>query len=100
MAVGIKEETIKQYKTKACKSCPVRTLCTTAKINGKIIQRSEYAPYIENNAKRIKTSGELYKKRQALVEHPFGTIKRQWGFDHIMTKKGKERKALVPMLGL
>ncbi|MDO6518513.1 transposase [Zobellia uliginosa] len=28
------------------------------------------------------------KKRQAIVEHPFGTIKRQWGFDHIITKKG------------
>ena len=25
------------------------------------------------------------------MEHPFGTIKRQWGFDHIMTKKTKER---------
>ena len=24
------------------------------------------------------------------MEHPFGTIKRQWGFDHIMTKKGLE----------
>jgi len=23
-----------------------------------------------------------------LLEHPFGTIKRQWGFDHIFTKKG------------
>jgi len=22
------------------------------------------------------------------VEHPFGTIKRQWGFDHIITKRG------------
>ena len=25
------------------------------------------------------------------MEHPFGTIKRQWGFDHIMTKKGIKR---------
>ena len=25
------------------------------------------------------------------MEHPFGTIKRQWGFDHIMTKKTKQR---------
>jgi transposase len=83
--------TFKQYKTKACKTCPVREQCTTAKVNGKIIQRSEFTEYIENNAKRIKKSGELYKKRQAIVEHPFGTIKRQWGFDHIMTKKGMKR---------
>ncbi|MFD2697927.1 IS1182 family transposase, partial [Mesonia sediminis] len=40
----------------------------------------------------------LYKKRQALVEHPYGTLKRQWGFDHIMTKKGI--KAASADLGL
>lgn len=81
----------KQYKTKACKTCPLRAQCTTAKANGKIIQRSEFTEHIENNAKRIKASGELYKQRQAIVEHPFGTIKRQWGFDRIMTKKGIKR---------
>lgn len=78
----------KQYKTRACKNCPVRYKCTTAKANGKIVQRSEFTRYIEANAERIKESGDSYKKRQALVEHPFGTIKRQWGFDHIVTKKG------------
>jgi hypothetical protein len=25
------------------------------------------------------------------VEHPYGTIKRQWGFCHVLTKKGKQR---------
>ncbi|GAB1858675.1 IS1182-like element ISCc5 family transposase [Flavobacteriaceae bacterium MHTCC 0001] len=78
----------KQYKTRACKNCPVRSECTSAKQNGKIVQRSEFAPYIENNAKHVKAKPDIYKKRQALVEHPFGTMKRQWGFDHIITKKG------------
>jgi hypothetical protein len=27
------------------------------------------------------------------VEHPYGTIKRQWGFSYILTKKGVERAA-------
>lgn len=80
----------KQYKTTACKKCPVRHECTRARANGKVIQRSEFARNIENNAGRVAQNGELYKKRQALVEHPFGTIKRQWGFDHIMTKRGLE----------
>ena len=78
----------KQYRTKACKGCPARHLCTTAKQNGKIVQRSEFTTYIEANAKRMAHDPITYKKRQALVEHPFGTIKRQWGFDHIITKKG------------
>lgn len=80
----------KQYKTKACKQCPVRDLCTKAK-NGKILQRSEFHTYVEQNAKRVANNKETYKKRQAIVEHPFGTIKRQWGFDHVMTKKTKQR---------
>ena len=81
----------KQYKTNACKLCPARAKCTNAKANGKIIQRTEFASCIENNARRIARSQQLYKRRQAIVEHPFGTIKRQWGFDHILTKKGMDR---------
>jgi hypothetical protein len=29
----------------------------------------------------------VYRKRRAIVEHPFGVIKRQWDFYSIMTKK-------------
>ncbi len=78
----------KQYKTKACKNCPVRYLCTTSKANGKILQRSEYTRFVGENAKRPAKDPETYKKRQALVEHSSGTIKRQWGFDQVLTKKG------------
>nr|WP_317124804.1 transposase [Aureibaculum luteum] len=81
----------KQYKTNKCKNCPVRVLCTTSKINGKVIQRSEFTPYIEQNAKRVLENPQAYKRRQAIVEHPYGTMKRQWGFDHIITKQTKLR---------
>lgn len=81
----------KQYKTNKCKNCPVRDLCTTSKINGKVVQRSEFQQYIEDNAQRVLKNPTAYKKRQAIVEHPYGTIKRQWGFDHIITKKTKQR---------
>lgn len=43
--------------------------------------------HIEDNKQRIEKSGDLYKRRQAIVEHPYGTIKRQWGFSYIITKK-------------
>jgi len=77
----------KNYTTPECKRCEVRHLCTKSKINGKQVRRSEYAKNIEANKQRIEKSGELYKKRQAIVEHPYGTIKRQWGFSYIITKK-------------
>ena len=77
----------KQYKTKACLSCKAKEKCTSAK-NGKLISRSEYQSYHEANKKLTLENHQLYKRRQAIVEHPYGTIKRQWGFDHIITKKG------------
>jgi hypothetical protein len=29
---------------------------------------------------------EKYRRRQEMVEHPFGIVKRQWGYDHILLK--------------
>lgn len=80
---------IKQYKTKACKNCPSRDLCTKAK-NGRIIERSEHAEAVQRNRHAIEQNKELYKRRQEIVEHPFGTIKRQWGFDYTLMK-GKKK---------
>ena len=81
----------RQFKTKACKHCLVKEKCTASKRNGKIVQRSEYADSLESNKQRVEENRELYRKRQAIVEHPYGTIKRQWGFSYILTKKTKER---------
>jgi transposase len=79
-----------QYRTRACKTCAVRDLCTTAK-NGKLIERNTYTPVFEQNRQNIAANPDLYKRRQAIVEHPFGTIKRQWGYSYVLTKKGIER---------
>jgi len=81
---------VKHYKTNKCQTCPARDLCTSA-ANGRVIERSEYAPYIEQNKRNIEKDPELYKKRQSIVEHPYGVIKRQWGFYYIMTKKTIKR---------
>lgn len=81
----------KNYTTTLCKKCPVRPLCTKSALNGKQVRRSEFADNIENNKKRVDKSNKLYKRRQAIVEHPYGTIKRQWGFNYIITKKYMQR---------
>ncbi len=78
---------VTHYKTNACSRCPTRGLCTK-NLKGRVIERSEYAPYIEINKQNIQTNPEVYKKRQSIAEHPYGTIKRQWGFYYIITKKG------------
>lgn len=85
-----KQEPIRmqQFKTDACKTCPVYDKCTrAANRRGRVIERLVYAHLLEDNKQRVKENYEIYQKRQAIVEHPFGIIKRQWGFDHIMTKR-------------
>ncbi|WP_205943596.1 IS1182 family transposase [Pedobacter cryophilus] len=77
---------MKHYKTKACHSCPCFERCTKNKA-GRLIERTEHAEVIQANKIRIELNKELYRKRQAIVEHPYGIIKRQWGFYYIMTKK-------------
>ena len=84
--------TVKHYKTNVCPTCPARALCTNNK-KGRLIERSEFTPYIEQNKNNIEANTEVYKKRQAIVEHPYGTIKRQWGFYYVITKKGIKRAA-------
>jgi len=80
----------KQYKTKACKKCPMRSKCTRSE-KERLIQRSEYAEYYERNRINTIEKEHLYKRRQTIVEHPYGTIKRQWGFNYILTKRGMDR---------
>jgi transposase len=71
----------KKYRTPACKECPVKHLCTS-RTAGREIDRSEYADAVEENNKRYQENPQLYRTRQEINEHIFGTIKRQWGYNH------------------
>lgn len=73
-------------QAKACLTCSLFERCTRNK-TGRFIERSEYMDLIDDNKKRMQKNMEIYRKRQAIVEHPFGVIKRQWDFYYIMTKK-------------
>ena len=77
----------KQYKTKACRECPKRCLCTSSPIErGRIIERSQYQDSVDANNMRVRNEKEKYRRRQTMTEHPFGVVKRQWGYDHLMMK--------------
>ena len=81
---------VKHYKTNECQRCPFVRQCTRNK-NGRILERSEYADLIHANKLRLDSNKKLYLRRQAIVEHPYGIIKRQWGYSYIMTKKSMKR---------
>jgi transposase len=70
-----------KYRTPACKTCPVKDQCTSRKA-GREIDRSQYAEAVEQNQKRYQENPQLYRKRQEINEHIFGTIKRKWGYNY------------------
>jgi transposase len=85
---------VKRYNRspKECALCPFAEKCLSKNaIQNRIsrqIERAEHQQASEDNKKRMATVAgkELYKKRQAIVEHPFGTIKRQWDSSYTLLK--------------
>jgi transposase len=83
---------VRHYKLpfETCHACPFGRECAgEANLNnskGRYIERSEYQCFIDENMERVMLNKELYRRRQEIVEHPFGTIKRQWGYDYTLLK--------------
>jgi len=82
--VGETSYRFKTYRTDACKSCPLKHQCT--KLPKRIVQRSEYQDAVDINDNNIKQNPHYYKRRQCICEHPFGSIKRHWGYTHTLVK--------------
>lgn len=75
----------KRYNNKeACQNCKLKEKCTRAK--SRYISRWEHQGLIDDIEKQTKENWDKYKKRQWLVEHPFGTVKRQFGAYYLLTK--------------
>ncbi|HNB54316.1 MAG TPA: IS1182 family transposase [Anaerolineales bacterium] len=77
-----------------CKSCICAAFCLTESAHltrhGRHIERSLDEAASQANRLRVLNGRHKYKRRQAIVEHPFGTIKRSWGFYYTLLK-GKEK---------
>jgi hypothetical protein len=81
------------YKNKiACMQCPQKDQCTT-NANGRIIKRSEKNDVYEKVNEIMDKNKEVYKLRQQIVEHPFGTIKRALGYTYFLTRGNKSVRA-------
>jgi transposase len=73
----------------ACRVCPNKDKCTKTK-KGREISRSEFQGTMDIVDKRTKKYKTLYKQRQEIVEHPFGTVKKIWGFGRFFCR-GKQK---------
>ena len=88
----IDKKTGKRYKVyanyPACRLCPQKPKCTKSRYRQ--IWRLPYQDILDIIDERTKSNKALYRKRQQIVEHPFGTIKAIWGFKQFLCR-GKEK---------
>jgi len=70
-----------------CRTCPLRAQCLAA--NGKLreIERWVHEDVIERHQARMRIAGEdMMRRRKALAEHPFGTLKCRAGYRHFLVR--------------
>ena len=68
----------------ACNNCPKKSECTEGK--HREILRPLYQDRLDVVDERTRNNKALYRKRQEIVEHPFGTIKAVWGYKQFLCR--------------
>jgi transposase len=80
-----KQKQVRCYWTEACHRCELKNQCTTGKGPRKL-KRPLGQDSAERMLQRVAANPEWLGLRKQLVEHPFGTIKRQMGHDYFLLR--------------
>lgn len=87
------------YRTTACKECSVSSSCTPSK-RGRHIHRWEYERVLDKLKQRLAQTPEIIKKRKAIIEHIFGTIKKIWGYGALLLRGINKVKGEIALMML
>ncbi|HLZ02044.1 MAG TPA: IS1182 family transposase [Bradyrhizobium sp.] len=69
-----------------CQACRLRSRCLAENASQRIVYRWEHEDVLERHRARMQGAGELMRRRSAIVEHPFGTIKCRAGYRHFLVR--------------
>lgn len=83
---------------KACKACEHRAKCTKGEYRRLWVSR--YQKACREVDERVAANPALYKKRQMIVEHPIGTIKRSMNGYYFLLRTLKKVRGEVALLFL
>jgi transposase len=73
-------------RTKICKTCLLKSKCLSPKASRRTISRWEHEDVLERHRARMESAGDLMRRRSAIVEHPFGTLKCRAGYRHFLVR--------------
>lgn len=86
-----RKDYIRYANPAACKSCLHRDQCTSGKY--RTIEDKPFEDYARLVDERTRNNMEMYRKRKQLVEHPWGTVKRAFGFSYFLTRRTESVRA-------
>lgn len=73
-------------RTAICAACPLKQRCLSPKASRRTIARWEHEDVLERHRARMQGAGALMRRRSAIVEHPFGTLKCRAGYRHFLVR--------------
>lgn len=76
---------MRYYSTSACGKCAIKASCTRNK-ESRRVTRWENEAVLEAMEQRLKRRPDLLARRKAIVEHPFGSMKRWMDQGYFLTK--------------
>ena len=76
---------IHYYRASDCKACPLKAKCTRNK-QSRTITRLAFEEVQEAMAERVRRNPQIMRRRKAIIEHVFGTIKRSLGYDYFLCR--------------
>lgn len=69
-----------------CDKCRSRTSCLASNADQRTINRWEHEDVLDRHRARMQGADEPMRRRFAIVEHPFGTIKCRAGYRHFLLR--------------
>lgn len=88
------------FNKTACAECQHRDKCTSGERPFRTVTRSEYSKIYEETDRRTQENMELYKRRQQIVEHPFGTVKFTMHGNYFLLRTRRKVRSEVALLFL
>jgi len=88
------------FNKTACRDCPDVEKCAGGKKGYRTVTRSQYGDIYDEVDRRTKNNIHLYKLRQQIVEHPFGTVKHTLHGGYFLLRTRRKVRTEVALLFL
>jgi transposase len=85
-----------------CGDCPLKASCLSPKAKYRTIYRWKHEEVLERHRQRMasESAAELMRRRSAIVEHPFGTLKCRAGYQHFLVRGSKKVRGEWSLMAL